>query len=474
MASIQALDERIAALERELLAVKRQRNALVTALSLPSEVLADILRYTQHPDGLENAKLQTLGYDRKWVRIMLVCRVWRDVAVQTPVLWTIVDSGCTPWIELCDQRSSGMPLHLDGNSQRFKQQMSRAKSLNTVYAVDPDLDEDVIDLSAPAPRMEALRIITTAAFPGEVVIGQSFLQGTPSSLVHLELNGYGMRVERAPPMPSLCFLKLVRPLISVEFVAELGRQAPSLETLIFDHPSMSVLGTELTPRAQISLAKLRTLVVAGETPYVCALLQILPTPRSVFAVLAQPRSTVRVPPTEANVIYDACEAFLSGVPGQHAGVIRDNSTMAMITFGVASPPEQGCVHDWTPHNFSCFINNLLAPNFTHPFLARIETMQLLSWKALADGQSIINPDSWEPQSLPGLRILRLMHGRPKDVSPQVLDPIKLWLQSHGKIEHVLFVEWDPRAMKAFAEQLRREGIQSRMSYLIASGLVLIL
>jgi hypothetical protein len=70
-AVIHALDDRIAVLERELLVAKKQRNALVLAASLPFEVLADILRHTQHPDGFKNARLPSLGYDRKWARMML-------------------------------------------------------------------------------------------------------------------------------------------------------------------------------------------------------------------------------------------------------------------------------------------------------------------------------------------------------------------------------------------------------------------
>jgi hypothetical protein len=454
MAAIQALDERISVLERELLAVKRQRNALVTAVSLPSEVLAGILHHTQHPDGLENTKIPALGYDRNWTRVMLVCSVWREVAVQAPVLWTIVDCSCAaPWVELCVQRSRAMTLHLDGYySVDMARPLARAKSLNISYNSAHGQDIGV-GLRAPAPQMEVVDIFSPGRY--RLAVDERFLGGTTAALVQLTLTSgtidFGPMI---PPMPVLRVLELIGVTTTVEAVAPLGQRAPALEMLLLEDLLLPELGPEPPSRAQIARPRLRTLIVAGEPSHVSALLEVLPAPSAVFGVMAVARSTSpRLASAQVQVIYGACEAFLAALgPGKHTGTIKDKSGLAEIMFGLARPADQrrGRVRDWTGCTFSCYINNLAFPAAPHPFLARIATMHLApSWDEAWAGTDVARGVHF----LPGLRALVLMKGRGGEAHPERVEEIKLRLETEGKIEQVQFVDWDPWALRPFSDEL---------------------
>src|SRR5262245_42723760 len=49
-----------------------------------------------------------------WVRIMLVCRFWRDVGLNFPKLWSYVSCGHHPdWVSLTLERSKSYPLVVD-------------------------------------------------------------------------------------------------------------------------------------------------------------------------------------------------------------------------------------------------------------------------------------------------------------------------------------------------------------------------
>jgi hypothetical protein len=82
---------------------------------LPIEILVEIFLYVQYgEDRRHYAEVLTRArYDRRWHRIMLVCRYFRRVAIYSSRLWTDIDfSYSKEWIELCAQRCRGAPFHM--------------------------------------------------------------------------------------------------------------------------------------------------------------------------------------------------------------------------------------------------------------------------------------------------------------------------------------------------------------------------
>jgi hypothetical protein len=462
-AVIRALDERIAVLERELLAAKKQRNALVLAASLPFEVLADILRHTQHPDGLKNARLPSLGYDRKWARTMLVCSLWRDVAIQTPVLWTIIGSKRPPWIELCSQRCHGRPLHLDGYNQHIQQLLARAQSLDVFRDLAQDQDINTA-LNSAAPRMEALRVAfkfgNDERWMPPVTIGPSFLLGVPASLAHLTLNGRTIQMEDAPPMPSLRVLELQYADTSYPCLINLWKQAPMIDTLHLEDPHIRT-GASALNLTKISLPRLRTLIITASTPDVCCLLKILPLPSSVFRLMSTTQNGFSASASEAEQIYEACETFLSRLPVTYTGSIHCMlPPYAAIRFGTVATTTFEHVHDLADHTFSCYVNYLRRPTASHPFLARIETMEF------GPSENRLAPDDtenmWGAELLPGLRALMVEYCGIDNL--RKLRPIKPWLQSfQGKIKQVQFIGCDS-FVRPLSEELEREGVVPSISW----------
>jgi hypothetical protein len=447
-AVIRALDERIAVLERELLVAKKQRNALVLAASLPFEVLADILRHTQHPDGLKNARLPSLGYDRKWARTMLVCSLWRDVAIQMPLLWTIIDSEYLPWIRLCEERSLNMPFHLHGYNEHTERRISQAKSL--VVLRNPASDQDVeLGLSLAAPQMEALHM--TLRY--QIDIDRDFLQGALNALVHLALNGNSIEIHDAPPMPSLRFLELDNISSTFKWLARLWRQAPSLEILIISHPWIDPVAS-IANEHPVSLPRLRTLILVAPVLHTCTCLSILPPPGSVLGLVVSSPSLFQVSAAHSDVIYEFCESFLARKPGTYPGSVIDNLGMSTITFKITDATSFGHARELAQYVFSFYVNNLPRPRAPHPFLDRIDTMALSRWLDLRTVPCI--DAACGARFMPRLRVLTVMECQNTDVQKMRL--IKLWLQSrHGKIEQVRFVQCDP-SVRRFSEELHREGV----------------
>jgi hypothetical protein len=114
---LRQIDEEIAALDSQLLALKIRRNSLVPFGRLPWEILVRVLHFAQVGIKPGPSRFETpwINFDRKWVEYTLVCRRLREVALGTPVLWTFIE--CDPrnepgrWENLCITRAKD--CHLD-------------------------------------------------------------------------------------------------------------------------------------------------------------------------------------------------------------------------------------------------------------------------------------------------------------------------------------------------------------------------
>jgi hypothetical protein len=254
---------------------------------LPTEVLVEIFQIVQctaHADVLATPEWST--YDRTWPRIMCVCRHFRDVALQSPTLWSTLDLAQSGrWLELCDQRSGAAPLHLRTHEKsRWPRTMpwglvdSWVSRAETMALADYGVCARV--LHAPAPLLRALDVRTGSGIIFEV--DTTLLGGTATSLAHLTVHGPNIILDRLPPLPALRCLELCRVILDY-------RQLQTLIDVFVCTPQvedLSIKGVYLTeddePALHSSaplLPRLRILEIA-DTAYVAAeLVRLLPAPR---------------------------------------------------------------------------------------------------------------------------------------------------------------------------------------------------
>jgi hypothetical protein len=88
-AEIKSLEESVRASVRTL---RRRRNALAPISSLPIELIADIFSLLRLPDtSLALPILDVKNKQLAWMRVAHVCHQWREIALNTPLLWRHVD-----------------------------------------------------------------------------------------------------------------------------------------------------------------------------------------------------------------------------------------------------------------------------------------------------------------------------------------------------------------------------------------------
>jgi hypothetical protein len=126
---IQDIEQRIISLEMELVALRKQRNALVPFHRLPAEVVLCIFRFAKEskrdPDDLlqdifySSSKFITPSrdeFDLTWVYLMSTCARLREIALASCELWQsegIQVPGSPQWRDLCLQRKQSLdPLFL--------------------------------------------------------------------------------------------------------------------------------------------------------------------------------------------------------------------------------------------------------------------------------------------------------------------------------------------------------------------------
>ncbi|KAJ7238717.1 hypothetical protein C8J57DRAFT_1528655 [Mycena rebaudengoi] len=82
-AQLAAIDEEIAFLSARIALLKTKRNTIVPIFSLPNEVMSRIITIY----AVESNSLASLG----WTKVMLVCRLWREISLTSQPLWSVID-----------------------------------------------------------------------------------------------------------------------------------------------------------------------------------------------------------------------------------------------------------------------------------------------------------------------------------------------------------------------------------------------
>ncbi|KAH9046755.1 hypothetical protein EDB84DRAFT_1575679 [Lactarius hengduanensis] len=174
----QAIDAEIKSLEASIQALRYRRNALAPISSLPTEVITTIFSFLHIPVTLSFSKYPQGGQPKRseqlaWLRVAYVCRQWREIALNHPLLWSHVyftvfsSAGATEILSRAKRvplyLEARVPFHLWDNSRfsvlqkELQDHVSHISHLN-ISAEPFHLHRILKGLVLPAPILESLSL----------------------------------------------------------------------------------------------------------------------------------------------------------------------------------------------------------------------------------------------------------------------------------------------------------------------------
>lgn len=280
------VDQRIAELENEIRALKSHRNTVADTCILPAEVLSNIFI----------ALKEVIVHERKmsWVRVSHVCRHWRAVALDCPVLWSTILSVNPELMELMLHRSKSSPLTIKISACTTRTNDVLSKTLSQTSRLrdvelhlgewDTSLEASKIlsNFDKAAPILEKLVLEGTKAGHSLIMSDQQhaiwsipndFLQEGAPSLEHLDITRSAFHWDVLPISSTLTYLRLEnvapenRP-IQKSFYKSMAKMS-QLETLELA-ACLPLSNDALKPGSlSITLRSLRTLKLQDTASQLC-------------------------------------------------------------------------------------------------------------------------------------------------------------------------------------------------------------
>ena len=114
---LQAIEADIERYSKLLVELRCRRNSFVRLNRLPPELLAEIFLYCRGevwdlPNNLETAKCRATPPRLRWIFVTAVCSHWRQLALQTPRLWSHISLQYPRFVTYSLQLAKQSPLYL--------------------------------------------------------------------------------------------------------------------------------------------------------------------------------------------------------------------------------------------------------------------------------------------------------------------------------------------------------------------------
>ncbi|KAJ8472642.1 hypothetical protein ONZ45_g16580 [Pleurotus djamor] len=192
---------------------RQRRNASLPSTSLPPEILSFIFelvrdRYTWFDPG---------KYDSWIPAVTHVCAAWREVALQTPQLWTFASLYPLEWGNEVLRRAKGAPLDVSVCGKLFGDDLnSMNEGISLMKAAFSELDRvRSIDLSLPAQQPDTvLKTLSELVCPSFMPLLESIAIQSPFRACRV-LDGTFVTDDSAPRLKRLilgdCLLDLSTP-----------------------------------------------------------------------------------------------------------------------------------------------------------------------------------------------------------------------------------------------------------------------
>jgi hypothetical protein len=259
------IDEKISYHETQAIIWKRKRNAHARINHLPPEILAGI--FQRH---VPRKSWKDRGSDYRFFKgLLTVCTHWKDVAIATPDLWTILPCPSTSDTSAAFRRAKNADLVLTFDSHDLEDDSieSTCQLLSAMSRVR------ALDLTCTPPKLHALideHEAPILSFLSIVLDASTYLsppyrlfQGiTPSLRV--------LRLVQCPKLLEGLDLRELRlldvaegtPQVSLSSFADILRATPRIEDISIAH----AIWHDTSPSSATSLGHLRRLRVRDELP----------------------------------------------------------------------------------------------------------------------------------------------------------------------------------------------------------------
>jgi hypothetical protein len=464
-------DGQMPVVDCEMLQSRRSKNASSQIYRLPRDILIEILRIVQRSPNPGDPSPHLHNYNYRWSRIMRVSHYFRQVAVDTPMLWSTIDFGRDPkaWRELCIQRSGHSDLQIVayvGSALRFMSRIHTA--VLSVRANNTDR------LDVPAPILRNLKLLAPSGADNRFAlqITRSFLGGTNTSLTRLIIGGSGVAFQEGCSLPALQHFELrdnrgaiaerrLDPLIQMLECAE-GLQTVRIEGLRLSGVIPALTSDQILPTTRrASLASLQVLAIKSGPAETSALVRSLSLPMTTLAIV--------IPPTPANrsmgigqnhdIIVQAWLAFsrerINAATLRQGTVVLeellvDEDRWCAVQFGFDTRRSRQ-VDTWCAQSqlsFACF------PRDSSTIFPLIETLRLDSLVQLP--QHDLQPRLRFMTNIQNV-VLAGRYGYYEYTSP-----LRKWIVGrNGHIKRLELRGCDQR-MEAFAQKLKEESIVSEV------------
>ncbi|KAF9257064.1 hypothetical protein L218DRAFT_1006593 [Marasmius fiardii PR-910] len=279
---------------------------------LPSEILIEIFAYLM---AHRSASIPFENIRPSYINFTYVCRDWRDLALNTPTLWTQPDFRWPVWAREMLRRSKGAPLHIsyrheDVGEEEFEATMtdvlahtSRFASLFLrldLWREEMGYDRFFQALDKPAPLLRSLHLsFCHTLHPHDIPFAENLFDHNTPSLRQLTLDGCHF-VWTSPLLKNLTvfFLRthvnaVTSPCSqcpSTKQFMEILEAMPQLEVLNVDSSLPSHLSVALDPSRAVHLSRMRDLRLVGSSVGDCAnlLQRISFPPRGTLEVSCRP------------------------------------------------------------------------------------------------------------------------------------------------------------------------------------------
>ncbi|KAH6915979.1 hypothetical protein BKA70DRAFT_475518 [Coprinopsis sp. MPI-PUGE-AT-0042] len=227
------IDGRIAALEREILDLKAERNSISPIARLPPEILSRIFVafanlcpkpgsvYSRplgpRPQG-QRTRVALTRRTIQWSVLTEISQQWRNVALACPQLWSHVAFHKPGWAQLMLQRSKQAPLYINFEEPMLSETYRyAAQALSQVHRLKylmirgqtEWVKDRLRELTSPAPMLERLELAARPGYRSEdLLLPDNFLAGDAPKLRIVSLDGWQLNSWETPLLEGLTSLRL--------------------------------------------------------------------------------------------------------------------------------------------------------------------------------------------------------------------------------------------------------------------------
>ncbi|TFK66696.1 hypothetical protein BDN72DRAFT_131657 [Pluteus cervinus] len=253
-----------------------RENTFTPIYRLPPEILSRIFSFAQHVPKRQSEEYRNSTY-LKWLVVTGVSQHWRDVALESPGLWSHISmSYSTHVIEEWLRRSKAAPLSVithEGPSSPQEAHLittSLFRIRELELAVNTTLWNSLwSNLSSPAPLLESLRVTIpynlyrSRPFP---IISDSTFAGMTPRLRRLELIGCSVDINSSilRNLTDLELSDLFQEIPATDILTAV-RRLPGLTSLTLSHCVLSNNAPVSSNLGAISLPYLKSLVIRGRS-----------------------------------------------------------------------------------------------------------------------------------------------------------------------------------------------------------------